>query len=65
MDLVLHCVKNVQIRTKYGDLLFKSPYSVRIRENTEQKKLRHFSRSVIVFGVIFEQVFAHRLDSRL
>ena len=65
MDLVLHCVKNVRIRTKYGDLLFKSPYSVRIRENTEQKKLRHFSCSIIVFGVIFEQVFTHRLDSRL
>ena len=26
------------IRTKYGDLLSKSPYSVRIQENTGQKK---------------------------
>ena len=46
-----HCVKSVQIRsfswsvfsciwTKYGDLNRKSPYSARIQENTEQKKLR-------------------------
>ena len=46
-----HCVKSVQIpiifwsvfsriRTGYGDLLRKSSYSVRIRENTDQKKLR-------------------------
>ena len=45
------CVKSVQIpiifwsvfsriRTEYGDLLRKSSYSVRIRENTDQKKLR-------------------------
>ena len=27
------------IRTEYGDLRSKSPYSVRIQENTEQKKL--------------------------
>ena len=44
------CAKNVQIRvffrsvfshiwTEYGDLLRKSPYSVQIRENTDQKKL--------------------------
>ena len=43
-----HCVKSVQIqsyfwsvfsciRTEYGDLRSKSPYSVRIRENTDQK----------------------------
>ena len=28
------------IRTENGDLLRKSPYSVRIQENTDQKKLR-------------------------
>ena len=28
------------IRTEYGDLLRKSPYSVRIQENTDQKNLR-------------------------
>ena len=46
-----HCVKSVQIRsffwsifscirTEYGDLRNKSPYSVRIQENTDQKNLR-------------------------
>ena len=46
----IHCVKSVQIRsffwsvfpcirTEYGDLLRKSPYSVRVLENTDQKKL--------------------------
>ena len=44
----LHCVKSVQIRsyfwfvfsyirTEYGDLLRKSPYLVRIQENTNHK----------------------------
>ena len=44
-----HCVKSVQIRSffwsifsriwnEYGDLRSKSPYSVQIRENTDQKK---------------------------
>ena len=28
------------IGTEYGDLPCKSPYSVRIQENTDQKKLR-------------------------
>ena len=46
-----HCVKSVQMRrffrsvfsciwTKYGDLRSKSPYSVWLQENTDQKKLR-------------------------
>ena len=46
-----HCAKNAKIwrffwsvfsriRTKYGYLLHKSPHLVRIRENTDQKKLR-------------------------
>ena len=46
-----HCVKSVQMRsfiwslfsriwTEYGDLLCKSPYSFRMRENLDQKKLR-------------------------
>ena len=45
-----HCVKSVQIRsffwsvfsrirTEYGEILRISPYSVRVRENTDQKKL--------------------------
>ena len=54
----MHCVKSVQIRsifwsvfskirTEYGEILRISPYSVRIRENTDQKILRfgHFSHS--------------------
>ena len=28
------------IRTEYGDLLSKSPYSVQIKQNMDQKKLR-------------------------
>ena len=51
LSLPLHCVKSVQIRsylcfifscirTEYGDLLCKSPYSVQIQENKDQKKLR-------------------------
>ena len=46
-----HCLKSVQIRsffwsvfscirTEYGEILRISPYSVRMRENTDQKKLR-------------------------
>ena len=53
-----HCISSVQIRSffwsvfsrirnEYGEILRISPYSVRIRVNTEQKKLRisfgHFS----------------------
>ena len=39
--------QNTCIRTEYRDLLSKFPYSVRIQENTDQKKLRiwHFPRS--------------------
>ena len=35
------------IWSEYGDLPSKSPYSVQIRENTDQKnsKFEHFSRS--------------------
>ena len=51
-----HCVKSVPIwssfwsvfsciRTEYGDLLRKSPYSVRIQENADQKKLRIWTLS--------------------
>ena len=38
------------IQTEYGELLRKSPYSVRIQENTGQKNsvFGHFSRSVFV-----------------
>ena len=49
-DRVLHCVKHAQIRsflwsvisrirTEYGEILCIYPYSVQMRENTDQKKL--------------------------
>ena len=49
-----HCMKSFQIRiffwsvfsciwTEYGDLPSKSRYSVRIQENTDQKKLRFWT----------------------
>ena len=69
----LHCVKNVQIRsffwsvfshirTEYGDLLCKPMYSVRMRKNKDQKKLRIYTlftqwkkmRKIRVFFVKFE-----------
>ena len=48
---IIHCVKSVQIRsffwsvfshirTEYGEIRSISPYSVGIRENTDQKKIR-------------------------
>ena len=68
-----HCVKSVQIRsffwsvfscirTEYGDLLRKSPYSVQIQENTDQKKLRiqAFSRSD---GLSFSYFFLFPLET--
>ena len=52
----LHYVKCVQarnffwsifsrIRTEYGEILLISPYSVRMQENTDQKKLRIWTHS--------------------
>ena len=55
-----HCVKSVhirsflirisRIRTEYGNLLCNSPYSVRMRENADQRnsKYGHFSHSVFL-----------------
>ena len=48
MVFVYHCVKSVQIRSyfwsaffciriEYGDLRSKSPYSIQIQENADQK----------------------------
>ena len=56
-----HCVKSVQIRsffwsafsrirTEYGEILRIFPYSVQIRENMDQKKLRiwtHFTQCML------------------
>ena len=64
MIIPCHCVKGVQIPsfswsvfsrigTGKGDLPRKSPYSVRIRGNTDQKKsvFGNVSQSVCVFGL--------------
>ena len=73
----LHCVKSVQIRsffwstiscfwTEYGHLLRKYPYSVRIRENTDQGKLRIWT---LFTQGYFHKKFHHRcltdIQSRL
>ena len=47
------------IRTEYGDLLRKSPYSIRIQENTDPKKLRiwtlftHWGYTLFLIPVLF------------
>ena len=40
MEFFLVCIFPYSEWSEYGDLLHKSPYSVRIRKNTDQKKLR-------------------------
>ena len=79
-----HCVKSVQIRSfswyvfscirsEYGDLLRKSSDSVRIRKNTDQKKLRVWtlftqwqrvseSKHVFVFVLTLFFVFAVKIS---
>ena len=44
-----------RIRTEYGEILSISPYSIRMRENTDQKNSEygHFSRSVRRHLLIF------------
>ena len=60
----IHCLKSVQIRsffwsvfsftrTEYGDLRSKYPYSVRIQENTEQKKSPYLD----IFHAVVEYKF--------
>ena len=77
------CVKSVQmrssfwsifsrIRTEYGEILRISPYSVRIRENTDQSnsKYGYFLRSdsfshicnCIIFPTLFSSTFAIKFD---
>ena len=65
-----HCVKSVQIRsffwsvfscirTECGDLLGKSPYSVRIQKNTDQSEYRKLrTRDNSVFGHFSRSVFS-------
>ena len=42
-----YCVKSVPIQSEYGEICSISPYSFRMRENTDQKNSEygHFSRS--------------------
>ena len=58
-----HCVKSVQtrvffwsvfsrIRTEYGEIRSISPHSIRMRENTDQKKLciwTHFTQGNLTY----------------
>ena len=66
---IKHCVKSIytrsffwsvfpRIRTEYGDLLRKFPYSIQIRENTDQKKLRN----LVAFHAEAWQVYFHFLQ---
>ena len=69
-----HCVKSVKIRrffwsvfshtrTEYGEIRSISPHSIRIRENTQQKKLRiwtHFTQ-----WITFEIYFLMRFFSKM
>ena len=65
----MHCVKSVQIRsvfwsvfsriwTEYGKILGISPYSVRMREYTNQKKLRIW-RDFFSFPLHLKQYLHH------
>ena len=62
-----HCVKSVQIRTffwsvfprirtEYGEIRSISPYSVRMRENTDKKKLRIWTLFWQCQGLLLELV---------
>ena len=77
----IHCVKRVQmrsffwsvfsrVRTEYGEILRISPYSVRMRENTDQKKLRiwtHFTQwfpSFLELVITNQRAASYYYDSR-
>ena len=70
LALNIHCVKKVQIRsffwslfscirTKYGDLRSKSLYSVRIQENSGQKKLRIWTLHTVISDHFKSPEFKH------
>ena len=63
---LIHCVKIVQIRslfwsvfsctrTKHGNLRSKSPYSVQIQENTDQKKLGIWTLFTQLLAVVISE----------
>ena len=43
------------ILTEYGDLRGKSPYSVRIQENTDHKKLRIWTLHAVMFTSVISK----------
>ena len=54
------------IRSKYGEIRSISPYSVRMRENTDQKNSEygHFSRSEILNNMNErKQIFNNKIDT--
>ena len=44
------------IQTEYGDLLYKSPYSVRMHEHTDQKKLRIWTFHAVISQYSFNKL---------
>ena len=46
------------IRTEYGDLFCKSPFSVRLEENTDQKKLRIWTFFTQLISISFNVMFS-------
>ena len=54
------------IRTEYGDILCISPYSVRMRENTDQKnsEYEHFSHSDGVLFIEVPQYFIGKISQK-
>ena len=74
--IFVHCVKSIEIRsffwsvfscnrTEYGDLRSKSPYSVRIHENTDQKNLRIWTLFTRWWTAIIGDDWNISLNSRL
>ena len=50
-----------RIRTEFGEIWNISPYSVRMRENTDQNnsEYRHFLRSVAKLSICYDHSFIH------
>ena len=56
-----HCLNTVHIWSYYGEILHISPYSVQMRENTDQNnsKYRKFLRSEIDLRLVKYPVYFH------
>ena len=46
------------IRTEYGEILCISPYSVRLQENTDQKKIRIWTLHAVFFHLLVIDSYA-------